>query len=306
MQEPDNNTTDNVIHEDDDILGEVDDELGSYLTQLTKTPLLTRQEERTLARKIQRGGMEGMRAKDRMVEANMRLVFSIAKQYLATGLPLEDLIQEGAIGLMTAAERFDPIIGTKFSTYATHWVRQAIGRAVDNKAKMIRLPAHVSESFRKIERARVVLCETGIHNPSQEQISEASGLSIRKINNLREAVTPLSLDYAGVHKEGTPGPSLFNLTNTGPQYDPSVILQENTLKRDIKGILSVLDEREQLIMARRFGVSDENEDELGSVLARTADDLGISRERVRTVETSALKKLRSAARNLRLKEKSAK
>ena len=299
-----NNTTNNVITSDDIILPDIEEELGSYLTQLTKTPLLTVQEEKTLARKIQRGGMEGMRAKDRMVEANMRLVFSIAKQYLSTGLPLEDLIQEGAIGLMTAAERFDPVLGTKFSTYATHWVRQAIGRAVDNKAKMIRLPAHVSESLRKVERARSDLSETGITEPSQSQISEVSGLSLRKIKNLKEAGSdPLSLDFMGFHREGTPGMTLLNTTKSGAQYDPGIIIQEKKLKHDIKDILSVLDEREQLIMARRFGVSDEDEDEIGSVLARTAEDLGISRERVRTVETSALKKLRSAARNQRLQEK---
>lgn len=306
MQELYDNTINDVINDDDALPPGVDKELGSYLTQLTKTPLLTAREEKTLARKIQRGGMEGMRAKDKMVESNMRLVFSIARQYLSIGLPLEDLIQEGAIGLMTAAERFDPVVGTKFSTYATHWVRQAIGRAVDNKAKMIRLPAHVSESMRKVDRARHDLAEEGITEPSQVQISETSGLSVRKINNLREAGgDPLSLDYTIIHKEGTLGHSLQNVLHTGAQFNPSTIMQENALKHDIKGILSVLDKREQLIMSRRFGVSDEDEDEIGSVLARTADDLGISRERVRTVETSALKKLRSAARNQRLKEKSA-
>jgi len=125
----------------------------SYITQLTRQRLLTAAEEIMLAERIGKGDKA---AKDRLVEANMRLVINVARTYHSTLIPFEDLVQEGAIGLMTAAERFDPSKGYRFSTYATHWIRQAITRAIDNKSKPIRLPAHVSETLRKIERARTL------------------------------------------------------------------------------------------------------------------------------------------------------
>lgn len=303
-------TENNLINNKIRSSGLIDDDLRSYIKQLTKTPLLTAQEEKMLARKIQRGGAEGMRAKDRMVESNMRLVVSLAKQYLNTGIPWEDLIQEGSIGLMTATERFDPVIGTKFSTYATHWIRQAIGRAVDNKAKLIRLPAHVSESLRKIDRAKTKLQEEGNSDPTKEEISEATGLSVRKLSNLaNKTAEPLSLDFTLVTMGGSRGQQdtvFSDRIEDVSSIDPKSAIIEKETRKTIKGILSVLDEREQLIMGRRFGVTEEPEDEIGSVLARTAEDLNISRERVRLIEMSALRKLRSAARNQRLKEMAAK
>ncbi len=134
------------------------DELASYINRLTRTRLLTAREEKTLTRRVRCGDFS---AKERLIEANMRLVVSIAKNYAASGIPLEDLIQEGAIGLMTATERFDLQMGFRFSTYATQWIRQSIGRAIDNKSKTIRLPAHISESLRKVDKARVELSAAG-------------------------------------------------------------------------------------------------------------------------------------------------
>src|SRR5450631_1923146 len=133
---------------------QADDGIPSYLSRLTQAPLLRADEEIALTRAIQRGDQV---ARKRLIESNMRLVINIAKTYRNRSIPLEDLIQEGAIGLMQAAERFDPDKGFRFSTYATHWIRQAIGRAVDNKSKAIRLPAHVSQSLRKVEKERVRL-----------------------------------------------------------------------------------------------------------------------------------------------------
>ncbi len=140
-------------------------EVLSYINQLTRQRLLTFSEEVELAARVQRG--DG-RARDRLVEANMRLVINIAKNYHNPLVPFEDLVQEGAIGLMTAAERFDPAKGYRFSTYATHWIRQAISRAIDNKAKAIRIPAHVSESLRKLERMRSLLTRENGEEPSPE------------------------------------------------------------------------------------------------------------------------------------------
>ena len=135
-------------------LPDYEDGLPSYLSRLTQAPLLSADEEVVLTRAVQQGDIK---ARQRLIESNMRLVINIAKTYRNRAIPLEDLIQEGAIGLMQAAERFDPDKGFRFSTYATHWIRQAIGRAIDNKSKAIRLPAHVSQSLRRIEKERVRL-----------------------------------------------------------------------------------------------------------------------------------------------------
>ena len=161
-----------------------DEERHSYISRLTRNSLLSPEQEVTLARKIARGGAESALAKDRLVECNIRLVISIAKAYRSSGIPLDDLIQEGVIGLITATDRFDVNRGYRFSTYATQWIRQAIGRAVDNKAKSIRLPAHVSESLRKIDRARAdIRRETG-DEPTLEQLSHRTGIATRKISTL--------------------------------------------------------------------------------------------------------------------------
>src|SRR5215469_12385559 len=147
-----------------------DDGIPSYLGRLTQAPLLRPEEEVELTRAVQRGDMA---ARQRLIESNMRLVINIAKAYRNRSMPLEDLIQEGAIGLMQAAERFDPDKGFRFSTYATHWVRQAIGRAIDNKSKAIRLPAHVSQSLRKVERERMRLARDLGYDPTPDQLAAA-------------------------------------------------------------------------------------------------------------------------------------
>src|SRR5579862_4297577 len=166
--------------------------IPSYLGRLTQAPLLTAEEEVTLTRAIQRGDL---RAKQRLIESNMRLVINIAKTYRNRSIPLEDLIQEGAIGLMQAAERFDPDKGFRFSTYATHWIRQAIGRAIDNKSKAIRLPAHVSQSLRKVEKERIRLSRELGYDPSPEQIASAIGISAQKLLALLQSSQDLlSLD----------------------------------------------------------------------------------------------------------------
>ena len=196
------------------------EESQSYLNRLTRAGLLTADEEVRLALKIARGGIEGARAKHGLVECNMRLVVSIAKTYRSSGIPFEDLIQEGAIGLMTATERFDPHRGFRFSTYATQWIRQAIGRAVDNKSKSIRIPAHVSESLRKLERIRAeVRRETG-EEPTLEVLSERLGVPIRKIDSLMKTIQePISLDTPRRRRRldiaGSPAPRSHHARSSG-------------------------------------------------------------------------------------------
>ena len=147
---------------------EHDDGLPSYLSRLTQAPLLTAEEEVALTRAFLKGDQQ---ARKKLIESNMRLVINIAKSYRNRAIPLEDLIQEGAIGLMQAAERFDPDKGFRFSNYATHWIRQSFGRAIDNKSKAIRLPAHVSQSLRKIEKERARLYRELGHDPTPDQLA---------------------------------------------------------------------------------------------------------------------------------------
>jgi RNA polymerase primary sigma factor len=269
------------------------DDLQSYINRLTRCNLLTPDEEVRLARRIAHGDGQ---AKARLVESNMRLVVSIAKAYRSSGIPFEDLIQEGAIGLMTAAERFDPKRGYRFSTYATQWIRQAIGRAVDNKAKSIRLPAHVSESLRKIDKARAEMRRELGEDPTPDQLAQRTGISPRKVSNLLNTTQePISLDMPVGDEENTSlGSLLYDKTSPDPQEE----LIDAEMREEIDSILATLDDREQLIMRKRFGFDGEDT----YVLQQIGEELNISRERVRQIEAQALRKLRSAARRRRLRE----
>ncbi len=272
------------------------DDLQSYLNRLTRCNLLTPDEEIRLANRIAAGGILGTQAKARLVESNMRLVVSIAKAYRSSGIPFEDLIQEGAIGLMTAAERFDPKRGYRFSTYATQWIRQAIGRAVDNKAKSIRLPAHVSESLRKLDKARAEMRRELGEEPTLEQLAQRTGIATRKVLTLLNTTQePISLDMpVGEEENASLGSLLYDKTSPDPQEE----LIDTEMRDEIHSILSVLDEREQHIMRKRFGFDGEET----YVLQQIGEELNISRERVRQIEAQALRKLRSAARKRRLRD----
>ena len=269
------------------------DDLQSYINRLTRSGLLTPDEEIRLAIKIARGDYQ---AKAKLVESNMRLVVSIAKAYRSSGIPFEDLIQEGAIGLMTAAERFDPKRGYRFSTYATQWIRQAIGRAVDNKSKSIRLPAHVSESLRKIDKARSEMRREIGEDPTIEQLAVRLDITPRKVQSLLSTTQdPISLDMPVGDEENTSlGSLLYDRTSPDPQEE----LIDAEMRDEIDTLLSLLDEREQLIMRKRFGFDGEDT----SVLQQIGEELCISRERVRQIEAQALRKLRSVARKRRLRD----
>ncbi|HZP82355.1 MAG TPA: RNA polymerase sigma factor RpoD/SigA [Chthonomonadaceae bacterium] len=259
----------------------------SYIARLTRQRLLTAQEEIELSARIQRGDT---RAKDRLVEANMRLVINIAKNYHNPLVPFEDLVQEGAIGLMTAAERYDPGKGYRFSTYATHWIRQAISRAIDNKAKAIRIPAHVSETLRKLERVRALLFREHGEEPSAEQLAQCMGLSARKVNALLLAnQEPVSLDMLVGDEENTTLAALINDRNAA---NPEGVVLDSEMQKELSELLSVLTPREREIMRRRLGF----EDDSAQVLQEIGETLHISRERVRQIEAQALKKLRFAAK----------
>ncbi len=269
-------------------------EVPSLLNRLTRVALLTPEEEIELAERARKGDEE---AKQKLVEANMRLVMNIAKHYRNALVPFEDLVQEGAIGLMNAVERYDPSKGYRFSTYATHWIRQAIGRAIDNKAKTVRIPAHVAEQLRRMERERERLRRETGDEPSIEQLAKAMGVSPKKILQLQQAAQePLSLDMLVGEEEDT---SLGSLIHDQNVRDPEEVMLEMERRKVLDELLETeLTDRERQVIIRRLGYGDQEE----QVLQEIGEALKISRERVRQIEAQAMRKLKDAAKRRGLRE----
>jgi RNA polymerase primary sigma factor len=237
-----------------------------------------------------------MVARARLIESNMRLVINIAKAYRNRSMPLEDLIQEGAVGLMQAAKRFDPDKGFRFSTYATHWIRQAIGRAIDNKSKAIRLPAHVTQSLRKIERERERLSRELGHEPSTDQLAATMGISPNKLLSLMQSSQELlSLDMSLGDSGGMTLGGLIK--DPGTREAPESLLTEEVLQ-ELHRIMQELNEREQRVMRLRFRLDGPDD----STPESMAQELKLSRERLRQIEVQAIKKLRALAQRRRLSD----
>lgn len=271
-----------------------EDGIPNYLGKLTQAALLTAEEEVQLTKAAQNG--DG-KAKQRLVESNMRLVINIAKSYRSRSVQIEDLIQEGAIGLMHAVERFDPDKGFRFSTYATHWIRQAIGRALDNKSKAIRLPAHISQSLRRIEKERARLMRELGQDPSYEQLATAMGISPRKLMTLIQSSQDLlSLDMRVGDGENT---TLGNLLRDHTSGDPENEVLSEEMIEELQRIMMELSDRERRVMSYRLKMEEDSgvnpRDEL-------AKELQLSRERIRQIEIQAIKKLRAVAQRRRLRD----
>jgi RNA polymerase primary sigma factor len=261
------------------------DSLHLLLAEIAAHPLLTAAEEVALAKRIERGDIE---AKHRMVESNLRLVVSIAKRYRGFGLPLLDLVQEGAIGLNRAVEKFDWRRGHKFSTYATWWIRQAIQRAISNHARTIRIPVHALERGRRVELALQRLeAELG-RAPTRDELVEATGLSTAQVEEAQTlARTTVSLNQA----YGSAGET----TELGDLIaDPAAETPEDDFERRrrrvvVRRALRKLPTREQLILDQHYGLSREPR-----TLSEIGRDLGLTRERVRQLEAHALSTLSRA------------
>jgi RNA polymerase primary sigma factor len=259
----------------------------SYWFSTPDARLLTPEEEVALAREVKAGSLE---ARQRMVESNLRLVISIAKRYRCRGLSFEDLVQEGVVGLMAAITRYDPEKGYRFSTYATHWIRQAIGRAIDNHSRLIRLPSHVSDALRKLERSRLLLARRLGRQPTLSELSVETDVPIKKIQGLlQSSQEPLSLDALLGDTEET---SLVDLLLDASAPDPEQHTIHNRSRESLEMILNVLRPRERRVIEKRFGFADGRVHSLQEV----GEQMQMSREGVRQIEVRALRKLKQAAR----------
>jgi RNA polymerase primary sigma factor len=269
------------------------DALQLFLKDVGRVDLLTAAQEVELAKRIERGDH---RAKQEMVEANLRLVVSIAKRYRNQGLPFLDLIQEGTIGLVRAAEKFDYRKGFKFSTYATWWIRQAVARALADKARTIRMPVHVVEKLNKIVRSeRKMRAELG-REPSAVEIARDLELSPEEVEQIRRtAQSPVSLEKpVGDEEESEFGHFITDESVPLPEDAAEVTLRKETLEK----ILSQLSQRERRVLELRYGLNGEH--------PRTLDEVGrafnVTRERIRQIENQSLKKLRALAESQKLRE----
>jgi len=289
---PDEPLHDLVDAEDHDVREETREtsraNLGVYLKEISRIPLLTREREQEVARRVRAGDAA---AKQRMVEANLRLVVQVARRYFNRGLPLPDLIEEGNIGLLRAVEKFDPDRGLRFSTYAVWWIRQAIVRALANQARTIRLPVHVELLLGRYAREQQRLQQELQRQPTEDELARALNTSVAEVRELEEVrrQQPVSLDapasgesgrLADVVADGTPDPEGATVGR---------LLRE---RANLAGLLDDLAANERTVLRRRFGL----EGDPPETLAEIGKRLGMSRERVRQIEAAGLRKLRALLR----------
>ena len=273
-----------------------DDSVKIYLRQIGKIPLLSSEEEMDLAKRIKDN--HDNFAKDILVNANLRLVVSIAKKYIGRGLSFLDLIQEGNVGLIKAAERFDYKKGYKFSTYATWWIQQSITRAIADKARIIRLPIHMIESIGKIRRTTLDLTSKLGRTPTKQEIAYGMGISVQKLNSIiKSAQSTVSMDTPSTSEEDSSKIGDFIVDESTISPD-SRVLQDNMLE-DIRNILNQLSQKERDVLILRYGLDNNGGkktlDEIGS-------QYGVSRERIRQIETRAISKLKKLCKDETLHE----
>jgi RNA polymerase primary sigma factor len=266
------------------------DPLKLYVRQIGDGPLLTRAQERELARLKDQGDED---AKRKLIESNLRLVMSITRNYTKAGVPLLDLIQEGNLGLIRAVEKFDYKLGFKLSTYATWWIRQAITRALADQGRTIRLPVHVADQVRRVMRARRVLAQKLNREPTIPEIAKESGFTPERVQTLLELVEdPVSLETPVGDGESLYG-DLIEDTKSGR---PETVVAEHLRSSELAEALLRLTPRMRYVVKRRFGL----DGEAPQTLEQVGVDLGITRERVRQLEARALRELRSVAPALQL------
>lgn len=268
--------------------------LNKYLKTMGEIPLLSRDDEVEVARRIDAGGPDAEIAKATLVNANLRLVVSIAKQYTYRGIPLSDLIQEGNIGLMKATEKFDHTRGFKFSTYASWWIRQSIIRAVESQCRTIRIPIYKLEVVNKVHQTQKELFQAFGREPTMDEVAAKLGLEVDKIEALmRLTREPVSLD-APVNEDSET--SVGEFVSNPDAEKPSDALEEAALREEIEEVLSSLSPREEKVVRMRYGI--------GEPAAYSLEEIGaqfcLTRERIRQIEIKALRKLRHHRRRAHL------
>ncbi|TWP14510.1 RNA polymerase sigma factor RpoD [TM7 phylum sp. oral taxon 352] len=263
-----------------------DDSVRLYLREIGKIPLLSSEEEMDLARRIVEGDKK---AKDKMAEANMRLVVSIAKRYSGRGLDFLDLIQEGNTGLLRAVEKFDPDKGFKFSTYATWWIRQAITRAIADQARTIRIPVHMVETINKLLRTQRRMTQELNREPTIEELSKELDMEPEKIEYVIKIKQDISSLDAGVGRDGEDDDSVLqDFIVDEDTVSPEDSASNQLLKEQVQEILSSLSDREQKIVRMRFGLDNGK----NHTLEEVGQEFAVTRERIRQIEAKALAKLR--------------
>ncbi len=271
----------------------LDDPVRMYLKEIGRVPLLSSEEEVSLAKRMEAGDEE---AKKRLVEANLRLVVSIAKRYVGRGMQFLDLIQEGNLGLIKAVEKFDYRKGYKFSTYATWWIRQAITRAIADQARTIRIPVHMVETINKLIRvSRQLLQELG-REPSPEEVAAQMDIPVDRVHEiLKIAQEPVSLETPiGEEEDSHLGDFIPDEDALAPAEAAAYVL----LREQLDDVLGTLTDREQKVLKLRFGL----EDGRARTLEEVGQEFGVTRERIRQIEAKALRKLRHPSRSKRLKD----
>lgn len=274
-----------IVTDDQTYLDDIaDDSVRLYLREIGKIPLLSAEEELALAKRVVDGDKD---AKDKMAEANMRLVVSIAKRYVGRGLDLLDLIQEGNTGLLRAVEKFDPDKGFKFSTYATWWIRQAITRAIADQARTIRIPVHMVETINKLLRTQRRLTQELNREPTNEEIAKAMDLDVDKVEHIMKIKQDISSLDASIRDDEEES-VLADFIEDEDTITPEQSATTQLLKEQVKGMLGALTEREQKILKLRFGLEDGKQHTLEEV----GQEFSVTRERIRQIEAKALAKLR--------------
>ena len=279
-----------------DYLGLSDDSVGMFLREMARYPLLNQAEEIELAREIAKGGPVGEKAKRKLVRANLRLVVSIAKKYLNRGVPFLDLIQEGSMGLMRAAEKFDYERGYKFSTYAYWWIRQGITRAIASQSRTVRLPVHMVEKLNQVRKVRQTLSQEFGRRPTKSELAAALEMDEDKLDQILDVSQRTLSLHAWVGKDEDT--ELMQLIEDSDNIPPNEQLDRKLLSDRLNSVLDHLSEREREIIRLRYGL----EDGQHYTLTEIGKIYDLSRERVRQIQAKAMRKLRHPRRQALLKD----
>ena len=282
-----------LMEKESPVVSAGEDDMRQYLSEIRRYPRLTAEEERALAQRCAEGDQEAIR---QMVNSNLRLVVSVAREYAGRGVPLLDLIQEGSIGLLAAARKFDYTLDFRFSTYATKWIRQGVTRCILNHGQLIRVPLHTAERMRKIDATRNRLRQESGDEPTEEQIAAACELPVAKVRQLMQLTPEMcSLDApTGDGEDGTLAILLEDLQ--APQPQEELIREE--LSQTMEHLLGMLNDRQRQVLRLHFGM----DDGVCHPLEEIARLLGISKERVRQIEKQAMDKLQKLGASLGLEE----